>query len=193
MTKRQDTKKKKSSNPVINGLIFLTKSVYSQWKVLVSITIIFMIITTVLATATFVLEHIGHGGHFKGPWIDNPLTSEIDHKLTFGESFWWVFITISTVGYGDIYPVTAEMRAWGVFISIVGISFLALYTAVVVNGFTQEFQKRANPDQFEEVMNNEEQEVEIERLESENKKLAKEVSSLKEKIEAKETKQKENE
>ncbi len=158
-------------NPVLNGLKFLGKSVYSQWKVLMSITVIFFIVTLVLATATFGLDRITKPGHFEG--------SIEGTKLTFLESVWWVFITISTVGYGDIYPITAGMRIWAMIISVVGIAFLALYTAVVVNGFTQEFQKRANPDQFDDVMNSEEQEEEISKLNDKIEKLEKELEKYK--------------
>lgn len=171
-TKKQKQEKPfGKGNPVLNGLKFLGKAVYSQWKVLMSITIIFLIVTLVLSLGTFGLDRVTPEDHFEGAIKGG--------KLTFGEAFWWVFITISTVGYGDIYPVTTGMRAWAIFISIVGISFLALYTAVVVNGFTQEFQKRVNPDQFEDIMNLEEQDDEIKKLKHENEKLIKEIETLK--------------
>jgi voltage-gated potassium channel len=42
---------------------------------------------------------------------------------------WWAAATITTVGYGDIYPVTPAGRIIAVFTMIVGISTLATVTA----------------------------------------------------------------
>ena len=46
-----------------------------------------------------------------------------------GDGFWWAITTLTTVGYGDIYPVTAVGRIIAIFTMIVGISTLAVVTA----------------------------------------------------------------
>ena len=48
---------------------------------------------------------------------------------SFFDALWWSAATITTVGYGDIYPVTTAGRIIAVFTMIVGISFLAVVTA----------------------------------------------------------------
>jgi len=48
---------------------------------------------------------------------------------SFFDALWWAAATITTVGYGDIYPVTAAGRIIAVFTMIVGISTLATVTA----------------------------------------------------------------
>ena len=48
---------------------------------------------------------------------------------SFFDSLWWSAATITTVGYGDIYPVTAAGRIIAVFTMVVGISTLAVVTA----------------------------------------------------------------
>lgn len=48
---------------------------------------------------------------------------------SFFDALWWSAATITTVGYGDIYPVTAAGRIIAVFTMIVGISTLAIVTA----------------------------------------------------------------
>jgi voltage-gated potassium channel len=48
---------------------------------------------------------------------------------SFFDALWWSAATITTVGYGDIYPVTAAGRVIAVFTMIVGISTLAVVTA----------------------------------------------------------------
>ena len=48
---------------------------------------------------------------------------------SFFDALWWSAATITTVGYGDIYPVTAAGRIIAVFTMIVGVSTLAVVTA----------------------------------------------------------------
>ena len=48
---------------------------------------------------------------------------------SFFDALWWSASTITTVGYGDIYPVTAVGRLIAVFTMLVGVSMLAVITA----------------------------------------------------------------
>lgn len=50
---------------------------------------------------------------------------------SFFDALWWSAATITTVGYGDVYPITAAGRIIGVFTMIIGISTFALVTARV--------------------------------------------------------------
>lgn len=51
--------------------------------------------------------------------------------LNFGDSLWWAFITITTVGYGDYYPVTLEGRMIAVALTVSGISLIGLVTVTM--------------------------------------------------------------
>jgi len=48
---------------------------------------------------------------------------------SFFDALWWSASTITTVGYGDIYPVTAAGKLVAVFTMVVGVSTLAVVTA----------------------------------------------------------------
>lgn len=50
---------------------------------------------------------------------------------TFGDAVWWACSTVTTVGYGDLYPVTAQGRAVAVVLMIVGIGIVGAVTATV--------------------------------------------------------------
>jgi voltage-gated potassium channel len=47
----------------------------------------------------------------------------------FGDGLWWAITTITTVGYGDRFPVTAEGRGVAAFLMLVGITLFGLVTA----------------------------------------------------------------
>ena len=50
---------------------------------------------------------------------------------SFGDAIWWSSATITTVGYGDVFPITTTGRVVGVITMVVGISTFAVVTAKV--------------------------------------------------------------
>jgi voltage-gated potassium channel len=52
---------------------------------------------------------------------------------SFGDALWWSASTISTVGYGDIYPVTQVGRIIAVLTMIVGVSTFGVLTAKIAS------------------------------------------------------------
>jgi voltage-gated potassium channel len=53
-------------------------------------------------------------------------------------SVWWAVATLTTVGYGDVYPVTALGKILSGFIAILGIGLVALPTGIISSGFVVE-------------------------------------------------------
>ncbi len=56
---------------------------------------------------------------------------------TYGDAIWWGIATVTTVGYGDRFPVTTEGRVISVLIMLLGISFFSLITASIAAMFVQ--------------------------------------------------------
>lgn len=57
---------------------------------------------------------------------------------SFFDALWWSAATITTVGYGDIYPVTSAGRVIAVFTMVVGVSTLATVTARIAQFLMKE-------------------------------------------------------
>jgi len=54
------------------------------------------------------------------------------------DALWWTMETITTVGYGDKFPVTSEGRLIGVIVMIVGVGLFGTFTGYIATLFTQE-------------------------------------------------------
>ena len=70
-----------------------------------------------------------------------------EQKEAFANAFsglWWAVATLTTVGYGDIYPVTPVGRVIGAIIAILGIGMVAIPTSILSAGFMEMLEKRAN-------------------------------------------------
>lgn len=53
-------------------------------------------------------------------------------KLTsFSTTLWWAFVTVTTVGYGDLYPVTVQGRIIAVILMLAGIAMIGIVTAII--------------------------------------------------------------
>ena len=64
---------------------------------------------------------------------------------TLGDAVWWAFVTVTTVGYGDFYPVTTWGRITACFIMGTGLLTLAVVTAQVASSFVTQAPSRARP------------------------------------------------
>ncbi len=63
---------------------------------------------------------------------------ERSQDLTTWDGVWWAITTVTTVGYGDIYPETVGDRIIGIVVMSVGIGFVAILTGAVAQRFLAE-------------------------------------------------------
>jgi len=61
---------------------------------------------------------------------------------TIPDAMWWAIATLTTVGYGDVSPITGLGRIFGGFVMIIGLCVLALPVAIISTGFAQELNRR---------------------------------------------------
>jgi voltage-gated potassium channel len=57
-------------------------------------------------------------------------------------AMWWGVSALTTVGYGDIYPMTTTGKVVGAIISLLGIGLFAMPAGIVASGFAEELQAR---------------------------------------------------
>lgn len=72
--------------------------------------------------------------HFENPVQPEKFT-DIFHSM------WWSVATLTTVGYGDIYPITAGGKIFAGFIVFLGLGLVAVPTGLVASAFSQAFKK----------------------------------------------------
>ncbi len=57
-------------------------------------------------------------------------------------AMWWGVITLTTIGYGDMIPITALGRFLGGCVALLGFGLFALPAGIIASGFAEELQKR---------------------------------------------------
>lgn len=69
-------------------------------------------------------------------------------------AMWWALVTLTTVGYGDVTPVTAWGKVFGGLVVVMGMGMVALPTGILAYGFTQEMERRRDvyQDRYSEAM-----------------------------------------
>ncbi|MCR9250146.1 MAG: ion transporter [bacterium] len=57
-------------------------------------------------------------------------------------TMWWGVATLTTVGYGDVYPITPLGRLLGAFIAILGVGMFALPAGIIASGFESAMEQK---------------------------------------------------
>lgn len=80
--------------------------------------------------------------------ISSSLMYEIEHKVQPDQfpnifaTFWWAVATLTTIGYGDVYPITGMGRFLAAITAIFGIGLVAIPTGIISAGFLQELDNK---------------------------------------------------
>jgi voltage-gated potassium channel len=98
---------------VLRGLAPYLQTRFARVGFIVSVTL--PLVLYVSALSVFEAERYAEGSNIE----------------TFGEAFWWSLVSVTTVGYGDHFPVTDEGRATAVFLMFIGIGLFSALTALL--------------------------------------------------------------
>lgn len=69
-------------------------------------------------------------------------TTQPDKFGSVPDAAWWAIATLTTVGYGDVAPITPFGRLFGSIVMVAGLCILALPVAIISAGFAQELSRR---------------------------------------------------
>ena len=87
--------------------------------------ILFMIITIMLIYFTAVGIY----------YFENEAQPE--HFSSIFSSLWWSIVTLTTVGYGDVYPITVGGRVFTFFMLLIGLGVVAIPTGIISSSLTK--------------------------------------------------------
>ncbi len=62
-------------------------------------------------------------------------------------AMWWAVVTLTTVGYGDVYPETMWGRVAAGLVAIAGVGIVAMPTGILASAFAEEFRERHEREQ----------------------------------------------
>ena len=77
--------------------------------------------------------------------IENP--AQPDAFSSIPATMWWGIVTLTTVGYGDIVPVTPAGKVLGGMITLIGIGIFALPAGLLASGFTGEMERQMKKEE----------------------------------------------
>lgn len=121
-----------------------------QWKLLLAV--LFVAFFDILVTAIII---------FQSEHEIDPVTGEYVFE-TFYDAVYWAAITLSTVGYGDLYPVSNMGKTLSIFSSLLGIAIIALPSSIVTAGYMQELSRRVKTRNEDEERKNEDASSDLE-------------------------------
>ena len=99
-----------------------------QSKVLELLTVV-LVLAVMLVLASAMMYYAEH-------------TAQPEDFASIPEAMWWSIITLTTVGYGDVSPVTPLGKAMAGIIAVMGIGMFALPAGILGSGFLAEIQRR---------------------------------------------------
>jgi len=84
--------------------------------------------------------------------MENDLQPEVFENAFSG--LWWAISTVTTVGYGDIYPITGIGKILGAFIAILGVGLIAVPTSILSAGFIEQVSEKNTRKRRKKIVGN---------------------------------------
>ena len=108
------------------GMRSLMEAVVQERRALLACLVILLGLVIVTAAAMHMVEH----------------TAQPDKFGSIPESMWWAIITLTTVGYGDVYPITPLGKVVASITALFGLVMLALPVGIIATSFSEVIRRR---------------------------------------------------
>jgi voltage-gated potassium channel len=108
------------------GMASLAAALHAERKALFACFVVLMGVMLMTASLMHLVEH----------------EAQPDKLGTIPDAMWWAIITLTTVGYGDVSPITAAGKAVAAVTAVLGLVMLALPVGIVATAFAQEIHRR---------------------------------------------------
>lgn len=92
------------------------------------------LLTMLLIVAATIVHHLEH-------------EAQPERFSSIPATMWWAMVTLTTVGYGDLAPVTTGGRLVASFVAVLGIAMFAIPTGIVAAGYADEVARRRREHQ----------------------------------------------
>ena len=112
-------------NAYYDSLNVITAVIKSKAQQLLSSMFIIAVMMLASSLCMYSLEHDAQPGVFENAF----------------SGIWWAASTLLTVGYGDIYPVTAMGKFFGILLAFLGVGMVAIPTGIISAGFVEQYTK----------------------------------------------------
>ncbi|MFK2821209.1 ion transporter [Flavobacteriaceae sp. LMIT009] len=86
---------------------------------------------------TFILIYLSAVGIY---YFENEAQPE--HFASIFDSLWWAIITLTTVGYGDVYPITVGGRVFTFCILLIGLGIVAIPTGIISSALMKSIDRK---------------------------------------------------
>jgi voltage-gated potassium channel len=104
----------------------LLNVLYEERKNLAGIFFLLLVILTLAASALYLVER----------------DIQQDKFGSIPQAMWWAIAALTTVGYGDVYPLSAAGKILGSLVTIVGIGMVALPSGILASAFSEQMRRK---------------------------------------------------
>jgi len=104
----------------------LNRVIANEYRVLIAALAFLMMIMIIAATGMYYLER----------------TAQPENFGSIPKALWWSVITLSTVGYGDVTPITTAGRFFSALFILMGVALFALPAGILASSFTEQMSQR---------------------------------------------------
>jgi voltage-gated potassium channel len=105
---------------------FVIEAFYSKWRVLTSAAVLMLVLLVFQSSVVYYFER----------------GAQPDKFGSIPEAMWWGIVTLTTVGYGDVTPVTLWGRMAGGLTAVMGLCMFAIPVGIIASAFTEAVRRR---------------------------------------------------